>query len=99
MLLERDLLKNEIMKSAQIDTPPCVHDVLGGLLALRGLTLEPGQSMQSPVSDGRRAAQVKVEAQEREEITTSAGKFKTIRYEINMMNGVVYSARDGYSCG
>jgi hypothetical protein len=90
VLLERDLIKNEIMKSATIETPPCVHDVLGGMLALRGLTLEPGQSMLSPVSDGRRAAQVKVEAEEREEITTPAGKFKTTRYEINIMNGVVY---------
>jgi hypothetical protein len=42
------------------------------------------------MSDGRRAAQVKVEAQEREEVTTPAGKFKTIRYEANLMNGVVY---------
>jgi hypothetical protein len=93
VLLERDLLKNEILKSATIDTPACVHDPLGGMLAMRGLTLEPGQSMQSPVSDGRRAAQVKVEAMDREEITTPAGKFKTIRYEINIMNGVVYTRK------
>jgi hypothetical protein len=42
------------------------------------------------MSDGRRAAQVKVDAQEREEVTTPAGTFKTIRYEANLMNGVVY---------
>ena len=93
VLLERDLVKNEILKSATIETPPCVHDALGGMLALRGLALEPGQYTQSPVSDGRHAAQVKVEAAAREEITTAAGKFKTIRYEINIMNGVVYMRR------
>jgi hypothetical protein len=90
VFVERDLLKNEILKSTQTEIPNCVHDVLGGILALRGLALEPGQSTQLPMSDGRRAAQVKVEAQEREEVTTPAGKFKTIRYEANLMNGVVY---------
>ena len=59
IFLERDLVRNEVLKSAQVETPGCVHDVLGGLLALRGVTLEPGQSVLSPVSDGRRAAQVK----------------------------------------
>ena len=93
VFVERDLLKNEVLKSAQVDTPACVHDVLSGLLALRGSVLEPGQSMQSPLSDGRRAALVKVEAQEREEVTTPAGKFKAIRYEINLMNGVIYSRK------
>ena len=89
--VERDVLKNnEVLRRAQVDTPHCVHDVLGGILALRGLTIEPGQSAQVPMSDGRRAAPVKVDAQEREEVTTPAGTFKTIRYEANLMNGVVY---------
>ena len=42
------------------------------------------------MSDGRRAAQVKVDVQEREEVTTPTGTFKTIRYEANLLNGVVY---------
>ena len=88
--VERDLLKNEVLRTAQVETPHCVQDVLGGILALRGLTLEPGQTTQVPMSDGRRAAQVKVDVQEREEITTPAGSFKTIRYEANLLNGVVY---------
>ena len=89
--VERDVLKNnEVMRTAQVETPHCVHDVLGGILALRGLSIEPGQSAQVPMSDGRRAAQVKVDAQEREEVVTPAGTFKTIRYEANLMNGVIY---------
>jgi hypothetical protein len=91
--VERDLLKNEVLRTAQVEIPHCVHDVLGGILALRGSTLEPGQSMLAPMSDGRRAAQVKVEAQEREEVITPAGTFKTIRYEANLMNGVVYQRK------
>jgi Protein of unknown function (DUF3108) len=89
--VERDLLdNNKVLRRAQVDIPHCVHDVLGGLLTLRGSTLEPGQSTVAPMSDGRRAAQVKVDAQEREDVTTPAGTFKTIRYEVNLLNGVVY---------
>jgi Protein of unknown function (DUF3108) len=91
--VERDVLKNEVMRTAQVETPHCVHDVLGGILALRGLSIEPGQSAQVPMSDGRRAAQVKVDAQEREEVVTPAGTFKTIRYEANLMNGVIYQRK------
>jgi uncharacterized protein DUF3108 len=88
--LERDLVKNAVIRTAQVDIPNCVHDVVGGLLHLRTLNLEPGQSAQAPVSDGRRSAMVKVEAQEREELATPAGKFKAIRHEANLLNGVVY---------
>jgi len=89
--VERDLLdNNKVLRRAQVDIPHCVHDVLGGLLTLRGSTLEPGQSTLTPMSDGRRSAQVKVDAQEREQVTTPAGTFKTIRYEVNLLNGVVY---------
>ena len=89
--VEHDVLdNNKVLRRAQVDIPHCVHDVLGGLLTLRGSTLEPGQSTLTPMSDGRRSAQVKVDAQEREEVTTPAGTFKTIRYEVNLMNGVVY---------
>jgi hypothetical protein len=81
------------LKSTQTETPGCVHDVLGGILALRGQTLEPGQFALIPLTDGRKAAQVRVEAQAREEITTPAGKFQTMRYEVNLMNGVVYTRK------
>jgi hypothetical protein len=92
--VEHDVLDNsKVLRKAQVDIPHCVHDVLGGILALRGSTLEPGQSSLAPMSDGRRAAQVKVDAQEREEVTTPAGTFKTIRYEANLMNGVIYQRK------
>jgi len=87
---ERDVVRNEIRRSGQTEIPPCVHEVLGGILALRGLVLEPGQSVRVPMSDGRKAAQVKVDAQEREEVTTPAGTFKAVRYEAGLMNGVIY---------
>ena len=92
--VERDVLdNNKVLRRSQADIPHCVHDVLAGILALRGVSIEPGQSTLAPMSDGRRSAQVKVDAQEREEVTTPAGTFKTIRYEANLMNGVIYQRK------
>ncbi|MEQ1885921.1 MAG: DUF3108 domain-containing protein [Bryobacteraceae bacterium] len=86
----RDLRANTILRQDQIDIPNCVHDVLGALLMLRNTRMDLGKSATFPVSDGRRAAQVKVDAQEREDVSTAAGTFHTIRYEAGLLNGVVY---------
>ena len=42
------------------------------------------------MSDGKKSAMVRVEAQDREEVTTKAGTFKTIRYESYVFNNVLY---------
>jgi hypothetical protein len=88
--LERDLIKNAVVRSSEVDTPECAADITGSLYKLRTLKLEPGQSGMLPMSDGKKSAMVKVEAQEREEITTKAGTFKTIRYESFPFNNVLY---------
>jgi hypothetical protein len=79
-----------VIASHEIDTAPCVHDVIGGLYFLRTLTLEPGQSSEVPVSDGKKSVMAKVEAQQREDVKTPMGAFKTIRYEIYVFNDVLY---------
>jgi hypothetical protein len=91
--VERDVLNNTVLRSSQTDIPNCVYDIVGAMLSLRSAHLEPGQSTELPVSDGRRAAQVKIEAQEREPVQTPAGSFNTIRYEANLLNGVVYTRK------
>jgi len=87
---ERDVIKNAVTRTNELDVPNCTHEVLGALLTLRGMNIDLGQSAQIPLSDGRRSAPVKIEAQEREEIKTPAGAFKTVRYEAYLLNGVVY---------
>jgi hypothetical protein len=57
---------------------------------MRTLNLEPGQSAQIPVSDGKKSVMVKVDAQAREDVKTPIGTFKTIRYEVGLFNGVLY---------
>ncbi len=89
--LERDRARNNaIVLSQETDIPPCVHDVIGGLFFIRTLNLEPGQSTQIPVSDGKKSVMVKVEAQAREDVKTPDGTFKTIRYEVYLFDGVLY---------
>ena len=88
--LEKDLIKNSIVKQTEIAIPSCVQDILGALYQLRTLKLQPGQSALIRVSDGKKAPEVRIEAQEWEEITTKAGKFKTIRYEAFLFNGILF---------
>ncbi len=91
--LERDLVKNTIVHSGEIDTPPCIHDVVGALLSLRHMDVEPGKAVEIPISDGKKAAKVRVEAQEREQIKIDNQVYKTIRYEAFLFNSVIYSRK------
>lgn len=87
---ERDLARNAIIGSQDVTIPQCVHDVLGGLYYLRTLDLEPGQSMEVPVSDGKKSVMAKIEAQQREEVKVPDGVYKTIRTELYLFNNVLF---------
>ncbi|HWB85141.1 MAG TPA: DUF3108 domain-containing protein [Bryobacteraceae bacterium] len=88
--LERDTAKDSVVLSKEIEIPACVHDVVGGLYYLRTLNIEPGHSIEIPVSDGKKSVMAKVDALQREEVKTDAGTFKTVRYEIGLFNDVLY---------
>jgi hypothetical protein len=90
---ERDLLKDTLVRTAGVDLPGCVHDTLGALAMLRRIVIEPGTTVELPVSDGRKFAAVKVHAQQREEIRLRSGRFQTIRFEAGLLNGVVYARK------
>jgi len=91
--VERDLLKNSASKTLEIDIPACVSDVIGGLYKVRTLKLEPGQSTQVQLSDGKKSVSVRLDAQQREQIKTPAGTFNTIRYEAYVFNGVLFARK------
>jgi hypothetical protein len=91
--IERDVIKNSVLHSYDIAIPNCVHDTLGALISLRGLSLKPGETAHMPVSDGHRTASVKIEAQDRETIKTATQEYKAIRCETFLMNGVVYTRK------
>src|SRR3984957_7906181 len=88
--VERDVIKNSVIKTSEVDIPACTIDVMAGLYKLRMDKLEPGQNKQVPMSDGKKAAYVRVEAQGREQVKIKAGTFDTIRYEVFLFNGVLY---------
>jgi hypothetical protein len=88
--LERDLAKNQMVESKQTDVPDCIHDVIGGVYFLRTLNLEPGQTVEVPVTDGKKSVMVRVDAQQREDVRTPTGLYKTVRYEIFLFDGVLY---------
>jgi hypothetical protein len=88
--LERDLVNKAVVLAQEADIPECVHDVIGGLYLLRTLNLEPGESTEAPVSDGKKSVMAKIEAQQREDVRTAEGTYKTIRYEIYLFNNVLF---------
>ncbi|MEX2260485.1 MAG: DUF3108 domain-containing protein [Bryobacteraceae bacterium] len=88
--LERDLVKNVEASTHEIDVPDCVHEVVGGLYLLRNMDLEPGQSVEIPVSDGKKSVSAKVEVERREKVKTPSGVYDTTRYEIFLFNNVLY---------
>jgi hypothetical protein len=91
--LERDLLRNADVLAKETPVPACVFEYLGALHKLRGMRLEVGQSAQLPMSSGKKFAAVRAEAQEREEVKTGLGTFKTVRYEIFLFNDVLVNRK------
>ncbi len=92
--IEKDLNKNSTVNQ-EVEIPSCVHDVIGGLMVLRNLRLEPGKTAQIPLSDGKKFVQARVESQRREELKTELGTFKTIRYEVFIFDNVLFN-REGH---
>jgi Protein of unknown function (DUF3108) len=88
--MERDTAKNTVLFSHEIDIPPCVSDIVGGLYRIRTLNLELGQTAQVPISDGKKSAMARVDSQRIETVKTPAGVYKTIRYEAYLFNNVIY---------
>lgn len=92
--LERDLTSDKILSKAEVDLPlNCVHDVTGGMMALRGMKIEVGNSVNVPVSDGKKFAFVKVEALAKETIQTPWGPKETTMCEVFLLNDVIYGRK------
>jgi hypothetical protein len=87
--LERDLVKNNIALEKNIETPSCVYEYMGALMKLRTMRVDPGQSVDVPLTDGKKFANVKVDAQEREQVRIGPRTYNTIRYQVHMFNDVL----------
>ncbi len=89
-LIERDLKRDVVSRTNEIDVPPCVHDVIGALARLRTLRPKPGDTLQFPISDGKKSIQARIVAQQKETVKTPAGAFATQRFEAFLFNGELY---------
>jgi len=87
---EYDLRSEELVDEKHIDVPPCVHDELGALALLRTMSLEPGEAIELPISNGKKSVSARVEVQEREQVETPSGVYDTIRYEAFLYHDVLY---------
>jgi ribosomal protein L36 len=86
--VERDLTRNSaIVEDKDYPAARCVSDVASGLNWLRSIRLEPGQSTERWLSDGKKAAKIKVDALETGKVRTPAGIFDATRFEVHMMDG------------
>ena len=88
--VEKDLLKGAVALERELEVSACVHDILGALTLLRKQTVEVGQDIRLPVSDGKKFVQARIQAQEKEKIRTPAGQFNAIRYAAFLFNDVIY---------
>lgn len=90
---EQDLVKNATVLQKEIETPVCVNDVIGALFALRSQNIPLGHFIDMPVSDGKKYVSAKIEAQEREQVKTPVGTFRTVRYEAYLFDNVLYTRK------
>ncbi len=88
--VEKDLIKDAVIDTKEIDVPPCVHDVISALASLRTMNLKLRESTELPISDGKKAVSARIEAQKLETVKTPAGTFRAIRYEAFLFNNVLY---------
>ncbi len=88
--LEKDLLKDSVVLEKNLEIPSCVHDVVAALVRLRAMKLQPGQTVQLPVTDGKKSITARIDAQEKETVKTPSGTYETIRYEAHLFNDVLY---------
>jgi len=87
--LEKDLTKNTTT-TQEVTIPSCVHDLIGGLIALRYMKVEPGKTAQIPVSDGKKFVMAKVEAKRREVLKSNFGPVNAVLYEIYLFDNVLF---------
>ena len=89
---EHDLVKNQEVRK-ELETPPCTFEITGALHALRAMQIEPGKTITVPITDGRKFANVRIDAQVKENVTVGGMIYPTIRYEAFVFDNVIYKRK------
>lgn len=89
---EHDVLKNTTTKK-DLPIAPCTHEITGALAQVRTIGLEPGHALTLPITNGKKMAQVRVEAQARERVSVGGKTYSTVRYEAFLFDDVLYKRK------
>lgn len=87
-----DLVKNTDTQNT-LSVPPCTHDIASALASFHDLNLPPGRDAYLSITDGKKLASVKVQAQAHEQIRIENKDLSVIRYEAFLFNNVLYKHR------
>jgi Protein of unknown function (DUF3108) len=88
----RDVLKNTSEKKT-LDVPPCTYEIAGALASLRALNVPLGKSATLPITDGKRVAYAKIDAQAKESLSLEGRNYQTVRYEAFVFDNVLYKRK------
>ncbi|HEY4049531.1 MAG TPA: DUF3108 domain-containing protein [Acidobacteriaceae bacterium] len=88
VLDEKNLVTGTV-KHQEAPIPPCVTDLMSAIFYSGSQPLRPGESFHMPLADAMRVVRVTMQAEAREQITTTAGTFQTIRIQPKADAGVV----------
>jgi hypothetical protein len=88
-LLDHKNIKKKESKHEEHDIPGCVTDMLSSVYYVASLPLLPGKTYSFPINDGGATLTVLVHVEEREQVKTPAGTFKTIRVQPETASGAL----------
>ncbi len=86
---DHDVLKNTFDKRS-LDVPPCTREIAGALASLRLMDVPPGKSATFPITDGKKLAYGRIEAQAKENVNIDGKNYQTVRYEAFLFDNVLY---------
>ena len=89
---EHDLVKNTT-KARDENIAPCTHEILGALAALRIEKVDPGRTINTPISDGKKTVMARIEAQAKETLQINGKSYQTVRYEAFLFDNVLYQRK------
>jgi hypothetical protein len=89
-ILDEKNIKTSETKRVENDLPGCATDILTGFYYLQSLPLQPGDSYEFPVSDGKTAV-VRATVEKREQIKVPAGNFSAVLVAAEAISGSLQS--------
>jgi hypothetical protein len=89
---ERDLVRNNSEKK-ELDVPACTYEIVGALTALRASAPAPGKSVMLAITDGKKFANARIDAQAKENIAVNGKTYSTVRYEAYLFDNVLYKRK------